>query len=332
MDSTELKKIRISGAPYNRIKGYLEIARVDHWFKNVFMFFGVVLAIFHNPAAISVQTIPDLLLAVLATCLIASSNYVLNEIKDSKFDSVHPKKRFRPIPSGRVNIQIAFAEWIILAIFGLFMAFLINFTFFFTILIFWFMGILYNVAPIRLKDIPYLDVMSESANNPIRLLLGWFAIYPLEFPSISLLLAYWFIGCFFMSSKRFSEYRFINSAQVAAQYRKSFNFYSEKRLLVSMFFYTTLFGLFFGIFILRYHFELILMTPFVACFIGYYVNISLDKDSAVQNPEKLYRDKPLIVLSTICLLAFLILLFTNIPIMYDLFKVSQPQINPLWIL
>ncbi len=38
------------------------------------------------------------------------------------------------------------------------------------------MGVLYNVKPFRTKDIAYLDVLSESINNAIRLLLGWFFV------------------------------------------------------------------------------------------------------------------------------------------------------------
>jgi 4-hydroxybenzoate polyprenyltransferase len=296
------------------------------------MFFGVILAIFHDPSLISLKNIPELILAILATCLIASSNYVLNEIQDSKFDRIHPKKKFRPIASGRVNIPIAFAEWLMLALIGFVIALLINFPFFCTAIAFWFMGIFYNIPPIRLKDIPYLDVLSESVNNPIRLLLGWFAVNPSEVPSISLLLAYWFIGSFFMSSKRFSEYRLINNAELSAKYRKSFSFYNENRLLVSMFFYATLFGFFFGIFILRYHFELILMTPLMAGFISYYVKISFNKESTVQNPEKLYQEKALMTFTAICIIVFFILLFTNIPIMYDWLNVTQPQIRPLWVM
>jgi 4-hydroxybenzoate polyprenyltransferase len=332
MEAIELKGIRAFGKHHKKISGYIEIARVDHWFKNVFMLFGLVFAIFHNPASISTKNIPDLILAVLATCLIASSNYVLNEILDSKYDGVHPKKKFRPIPSGRVKISIAFVEWVVLVVLGSLVALSVNLVFFYTVLFFLFMGILYNIPPIRLKDIPYLDVMSESANNPIRLLLGWFAVYPSEFPSISLLLAYWFIGSFFMSSKRFSEYRFIGNAKIAEAYRKSFSYYNEKRLLVIMFFYAILFGIFFGIFILRYHFELILMTPLVAGFISYYANISFNKDSAVQSPEELYKEKALMVFATVCILSFLILLFTAIPILYVLFNVTQPELRPLWVL
>jgi len=90
------------------IEDYIKIARIDHWFKNVFMLFGVLFAYFHNPNAVDIQRLPSLLIAVFATCLVASSNYALNEIQDAEFDKIHPKKKFRPIPSGRVTISIAY--------------------------------------------------------------------------------------------------------------------------------------------------------------------------------------------------------------------------------
>lgn len=332
MDAVKSKEISDLELNEKKIKGYVEIARIDHWFKNVFMLFGVILAVFHNPGLINLKHLPILFIAIFTTCLIASSNYVLNEIQDSNSDRVHPQKKYRPIPSGRVEVSFAYVEWIFLSVIGLGFAFVMNKTFFYTSLTFWIMGVFYNVSPIRLKDIPYLDVLSESINNPLRLLLGWFAIYPYELPSISLLLAYWLIGAFFMASKRFSEYRHISDSDVAAGYRKSFRYYDEKSLLVTMFFYATLFGFFFGIFILKYHFELVLMTPLIAGFISYYVKLSFKKDSAVQRPEKLYREKFLMAFSVICILCFFLILFTNIPIMYDWFNVSQPKLPYLWVI
>ena len=32
---------------------YVQIARIDHWFKNVFMILGVVLAMFYQPSVAS---------------------------------------------------------------------------------------------------------------------------------------------------------------------------------------------------------------------------------------------------------------------------------------
>jgi decaprenyl-phosphate phosphoribosyltransferase len=73
---------------------YVQIARIDHWFKNSFMLLGVLLAAFYEPAVVAWQSIALLTTAVLATCLVASSNYVLNELLDG------PRGRGSRTPSG----------------------------------------------------------------------------------------------------------------------------------------------------------------------------------------------------------------------------------------
>src|SRR5438046_10395770 len=88
---------------------YVQIARIDHWFKNVFMILGVVLAMFYEPAVAAWSSVAPLFIAVLATCLVASSNYVLNELLDGPKDLLPPEKRFRPVPSSRVPPALAYA-------------------------------------------------------------------------------------------------------------------------------------------------------------------------------------------------------------------------------
>ncbi len=312
------------------LRSYIEISRVDHWFKNIFMLFGIVLAFFHNPNTFSLQQLIVVIIALLSTSLIASSNYVINEIKDAPFDRVHPTKKNRAIPSGRIKTFNAYILWTMLIFAGISIAASVNAPFLATMTLFLIMGLLYNVEPIRLKDLPYLDVLSESLNNPIRLLLGWFVIIPCQLPPITLLLAYWFIGSFFMAIKRFSEYRNINNKEIAAQYRKSFRYYDEAKLLTSTIFYSTIFALFFGIFLIRYHFELILIIPLVAGFISYYIKIGFKKNSVVQNPERLYRERGLVIYAFLCFLIFIVLLFVDIPILYEWFNVVPSEVPPLW--
>lgn len=309
---------------------YVNIARVDHWNKNVFMALGVVLAYFCHPQPFTLGTALSLAVAFFATCLIASSNYVLNEILDAPTDLSHPLKRSRPIPSGQVKLWVAYLEWILLGVAGLGLAYALNPAFFWSGLFLLVMGLIYNVPPVRAKELPYIDVLTESVNNPIRLLLGWFAVAAFEFPPVSLLLSYWFVGAFFMASKRFSEYRMIGDKAAAAAYRKSFRWYDEQKLLISMFFYVTCFALFLGIFIIRYHLELILVVPLVGGFISYYLHISFKADSAAQAPEKLYREKGLMLYLIVCVVAFLVLMFVEIPILYDLFNVQHATPAPLW--
>lgn len=309
---------------------YVQIARPDHWFKNVFMLAGVVLAYFYEMTPFSADQQWKIPLAFFATCLIASSNYVINEILDAPTDMGHPTKRQRPIPSGKVKLSWAYAEWIGLGLLGLLLAYHINLPFFFSAMSLLGMGLVYNIPPIRTKELPYLDVVSESVNNPIRLMLGWFTISPAQLPPMSLMLCYWLIGAFFMASKRFAEYREINDKQIAADYRKSFQYYDENKLLVSMFFYASGAALLLGVFIIRYHLELILSVPLIAGFFSAYMKVTLKPNSAVQNPERLYRETGLMVYLAVTVVVFFGLMFVSIPWLYEIFNVTPSQVPSLW--
>ncbi len=311
---------------------YIQIARVDHWFKNAFMLLGIILAFFYESALVTWDSVPKLSLALLVTCLIASSNYVINELLDAPTDRLHPVKKHRTVPSGLVRPVWAVIEWLLLGAAGIAVAYSFNTYFAASALALWVMGLAYNIPPIRTKELPYLDVLSESVNNPLRLFLGWFALIGDKFPPLSLILAYWMVGAFFMATKRFAEYRHIDDPDTAARYRKSFGYYTEDRLLVSMLFYVTMCALFAGIFLVRYHLELIFFIPVAAGFFAYYLLLGLQDDSLVQNPEKLYRARGFLCYVTLSMLLFILLMFTHVPALYTTFNIEPPRISPLWTL
>jgi decaprenyl-phosphate phosphoribosyltransferase len=309
---------------------YIQIARIDHWFKNAFMALGVVLAAFYRPDLLSWSMVPRLLLAVIATCLVASSNYVLNELLDGPLDALHPEKRLRPVPSGLIQPTLAYAEWIVLGAAGVGLAALVTPALAWCALGLWIMGLAYNVPPLRTKEWPYIDVLSEAVNNPIRLLLGWFAIVDRTIPPVSLLLSYWMIGAFFMAVKRYSELRHLGDAAVAAAYRRSFAYYTEAKLLVSIVFYATACAFFAGVFIVRYHLELILFVPLAAGVFAHYLKLGLLPDSPAQHPEQLYRHRGFVVYLLVCFATFVALMFIEIPVLYDWFNVEPARSPALW--
>lgn len=309
---------------------HLSIARPDHWFKNVFMLAGIVLAVFYDFAAIEAFSPLRVLVALAAVCLAASSNYTINEILDAPSDLHHPKKWARPIPSGRVPLASAYLQWLVLGGLSCLVASLIGTAFLLATFVLLMMGVVYNVPPLRTKELPYLDVLSESVNNPLRLALGWFVVSPLAVPPLSLVISYWMVGAFFMATKRFAEYRMIDNKAAAAAYRSSFRFYDQNRLLVSMFVYATAAALFLGFFIVRYKLELVLITPLMAGFFGYYLHIALQNDSPVQAPEHLYREWGLMLYLCVCLLLFAGLMFVHVPGLYDLFNVNPSPLPQLW--
>ncbi|MDH3469408.1 MAG: UbiA family prenyltransferase, partial [Gammaproteobacteria bacterium] len=220
---------------------------------------------------------------------------------------------------GEVVIPIAYLQWLSLGFLGLLIAWFVNPSFFICSLIFWIMGVLYNAPPIRLKDTPYIDVLSESINNPIRLMLGWFTVNEIHLPTLSLVLAYWMIGAFFMAVKRYAEYKKLHPDR-AARYRKSFAHYDEYRLIASIIYYAAAFSLFFGIFMVRYRLELILSVPLIAGFVSLYMKLGFLDDSPVQYPEHLYKQKRFVIYTTLCLITVLTLLFIDIPLLHQLFR------------
>jgi len=291
-----------------RIRPYIHIVRPDHWFKNIFVVPGILLAFYFSPDLLSWNAIAGISAGFVCACLIASSNYVLNEILDAPTDHLHPLKKTRPVPSGQVNIGLAYALWLVLAVAGIGSAFMINISFGFSGLLLWIMGLLYNVPPVRLKDWPYADVLSEAINNPIRLALGWFSTGLLAPPPLSIIIAYWMFGAFLMAAKRMAEFRDLGDQRIASGYRRSFGWYNEERLLVSIIFYAAFFGMTAGIFIIRYRIELVLATPLVAACMAYYLHIGFRPHSAAQHPENLFSERKLVfmVLLTFLICAFLL--------------------------
>ena len=304
------------------ISGHLQICRFDHWIKNVFILPGILIAISIYPQSISFQLFINIVIGFLAAGLIASSNYVINEILDSPFDALHPTKRNRPTPSGLVNIPLGYVQWIVLMLVGLGLASLVSMALEWALLWLWVMGCIYNISPIRAKDIPYVDVLVESINNPIRLLIGWYIVSPPFLIPASLLISYWMIGAYLMAIKRFAEMRDISKNISAKQYRKSFGYYTEQNLLVSIMFYAATSMLFFGVFVMRYRLELILSFPLIAFIMAMYLNLAFKEDGAVQAPEKLWKELPLMLTSCLCLIVMVILMNVSLPTFTGLFSQS----------
>ena len=241
--------------------------RLDHWIKQLFILPGTIAALFMDNEKISLELIAMVLIGLLAVSFVASANYVINEWFDAEFDKFHPTKKNRSVVTGDVKCSIVRSLWICLALIGIILSYKINIPFLIMSIWLWIMGILYNVKPIRTKDIPFVDVLSESINNAIRLIMGWFIVSDNTLPPISLVFGYWMAGAFLMATKRLSEYMMIGDKEIAASYRKSFKCYNERILMVSSFFYGMCSVFFIGIFLIKYKIELVIGVPI---FVGLY--------------------------------------------------------------
>jgi 4-hydroxybenzoate polyprenyltransferase len=305
-----------------RIAAHVRIMRLDHSIKQIFIVPGIVLAIAIAGSPISLDLLIRVLIGLVASTLIACSNYVINEILDAPFDRLHPTKKNRPAARGLVHPGWGYAQWILMMVAGLALGSMLGRGFLLSAAALWIMGCVYNIRPLRSKDVPYIDVLSESVNNPLRFCLGWYSVVTAILPPVSLLVSYWMLGCYFMSLKRFSEYRQIADPATAASYRSSFAHYSDESLLNSATFYAAASMLFFGAFLMRYRIELILSFPVVAWLMAVYFSLSFRHESAVQNPESLYREPVLVVPLFICGAFMLLLLFVDVPWLGSMFPKS----------
>jgi decaprenyl-phosphate phosphoribosyltransferase len=317
-----------------KLHEYIAIARPDNWVKNIFMIPGMLfaLSIFQTPFDVSLAF--KIILGLASICLVASANYVINEYLDKSFDKYHPLKNKRSSVVTVIDPAILYTEYAFLAIIGLSLAYMVSIKFLSMAFFLLVMGVIYNVKPFRSKDRVFLDVLSESVNNPIRFAAGWFIFSPAlgipgskwdlnwinTFPPVSIIIAYWMGGAFLMATKRFAEFRLIGDPQIAGLYRRSFKFYTENSLLVSMFFYAITSAFFLGIFLIKDRIELLVSFPFFALLFAWYLKIGLLRDSPVQGSEKLYTRKWFMLYLVLFTILLCVLMFVKIPWLYWFLK------------
>lgn len=297
---------------------YLKIARPDHWLKNVFILFGHVVAVVLMPQVwYGVPTLWTAAFSLVPACLIASANYILNEILDAPFDRLHPTKKFRGVAAGLVKVPIlwAFKAALIVAGFSLSLAFF-NTGYTLALAMLLASGVVYNIPPVRMKDRAWWDVIAESFNNPIRLWLGWFALvpWPGPWPPVTIVLAWWCFGALLMTGKRYAEFRFIGDREKSGLYRKSLGYYTESSLIIAMITYANLFCFSTGV-AMAAHEELrnlLLVFPVIVLAIIAYFRHAMSEIGARLEPEQLLRNPWIIVWTVATAAVTLALLLTKL--------------------
>ena len=294
---------------------YVRIMRPDHWIKHVLIAPGVVFALImaqygtDDLASLSLR----LGLIILSAMALSSANYTINEWLDAPFDAAHPVKRHRPAVAAAMSPTVVIIQYYGLSLGGLMLASLVGTAALVTATLFWGFGIVYNVRPLRAKDRAFVDVIVESVNNPLRFLMGWFAVVPDLAPPVSILIAYWCGGAFLMTAKRISEHRAIVAAggeAMLAAYRPSFARYTAATLTASAFAYAQGFAFMMAVVIVKYRIEYLMAIPLLVALFVAYMRLAMTPDSAAARPEDLMRQP--FVLGLAALTLGLFALFTHI--------------------
>jgi 4-hydroxybenzoate polyprenyltransferase len=294
---------------YREIKIYLKVARVDHWFKNVFMLVGAIAAIAYSKVPIGKSIILYTSVAFFLTCLMSSVNYIINEIVDARFDRIHPNKKLRPVASGEVSIRKLVFFVIVLLFFITSISYLtLNERFFSLIILFFIIGgVIYNIPPIRTKDLPYIDIISESLNNPVRLMLGWYSLNNISSIPLVGVLCYWSLGASIVTAKRIAEIKFLGDNSLS--YRPTFKFYTNSLLTVIYFFFVLMTLTSFIAISYNYKYPLFYFIPFLIIFFIWFTFLTFQQNSIVKEPERLFEKKAFVTYCVFILFIFSFFVF-----------------------
>lgn len=152
-----------------RIGGILKSMRPHQWVKNAFVLAPVVFA--------KQITHPSIIISAIGAfgvfCLLAGAVYTMNDLVDVEADRVHPKKRYRPIASGRVPLGVAKVLAVVLVLASLGGAALGPWKFAATVVAYLVLQIAYSF---KLKKVAYVDVGCIALGFVLRVLAGSYAV------------------------------------------------------------------------------------------------------------------------------------------------------------
>jgi 4-hydroxybenzoate polyprenyltransferase len=139
--------------------------RPKQWPKNLLVFAGLVFSL-------NLFNLNYLLLSIagfVAFCLLSGAVYLVNDLADIEKDRLHPKKRLRPIASGRLKPGAAKVAAVVVAVVGLGGSFALYWPFGVVGLAYFLLEIAYSF---RLKHIVVLDVLTVAAGFALRAVAG----------------------------------------------------------------------------------------------------------------------------------------------------------------
>lgn len=139
--------------------------RPKQWIKNIFVFS----AILFSKNIFDFNQFMDVIWCFISFCMISSSVYILNDMIDIEKDRLHPKKKFRPIASGKVSKKEGYVLMIVLMIGSLVIAYANNIISWAIILTYFINNLLYSF---RIKHIVIVDVMSIAFGFILRVSAG----------------------------------------------------------------------------------------------------------------------------------------------------------------
>lgn len=148
-----------------KIYPYIAVLRPLQWLKNMMLFFPPFL----GGSIIHTGVIEKGIVPLISFCLASSSNYILNDILDKDNDLHHPRKKSRPISSGKITRSTAYLYSAVLLALSLILANTLSRDFLLLLLTYIVISFSYSL---KLKQLPIVDLFCISAGFLLRLQAG----------------------------------------------------------------------------------------------------------------------------------------------------------------
>ncbi len=147
------------------LRALVKTMRPRQWTKNGFVFFGLIF----DKQLFLVQPFLRTLGGFALFCLVSSAVYLFNDIADVEADRNHPEKKFRPIPSGKLPINVARGAAILLTIVAIPLGYVLSPVFALILALYLVINLLYSRW---LKHVSILDVLIISSGFVLRVGAG----------------------------------------------------------------------------------------------------------------------------------------------------------------
>ena len=293
-----------------RLRDLVQLARPWQWSKNGILFAGLIFSRNLVHPSFFLRSLAGFLLF----CIASSAIYMLNDACDMERDRLHPVKRSRPLPAGRVSRTQVLAITSVLLVVALAGSWMLGRPFFLSMLAFLAVNASYSFF---FRSIVVLDAMLIAISFVIRAVAGVMVLRPVEAGielSPWLLVCTLFLALFLALGKRRHELGLLEAH--AAEHRASLGAYSRSLLdqLITVVSAATLIA--YAIYtidpatISKFQSRNLVVTiPFVAYGIFRYLYLIQERNEGGNPSRALYRDGPLLATIASWLLVVVLILY-----------------------
>ena len=300
----EIARPRTRAVPMPSAWGLVTTLRPRQWSKNGLLFIALAFTL-------NLQDV-NLLLRTLAGfacfCALSSAGYVLNDVVDVEADRAHPTKRFRPIASGTVAVNVALSVGVVLGIVGLVGSFMIGLLFGVLALTYILLTAVYSTT---LKHIVLLDIFGLAGGFVVRAAAGAVAI---DVPISPWLYIATLLGALLIAlGKRRTELETLG-VEAAVSHRRNLQSYSiefiDQLILVISSAALMTYALYtFSAENLPKNHSMMLTIPVVLYGLFRYLFLVREGDVGAAPEDLLFRDRPLMAAVVIWALLAVVLLY-----------------------